>query len=348
MPYLRLCALPPDSAPLFIFSSLILKINMRSRPSILSRFGESLGLVGVLVLLVILFGIFGTNFLTASTFHQIANQVPALAVIAVGMTFVIITAGIDLSVGSVMGFAGAMLGLAMIDWGWPLLFALPLGMLAGLACGWVNGWVSVRLAVPSFIVTLGMMLIARGLAYLGTDSQTKYIGKPVEWLGASIPGIGISWAFLFSVLTVIVGQIILSRTVFGRYVKVIGANEETATFSGINTRPIKVTVFAIAGALAGLAAAFGSSKLASVDPNAGEGMELNAIAAVVIGGTSLMGGRGSVVGSFLGVLIMATLGAGLANIGVNEPVKLLVTGLVIVGAAIFDAWRANRMKQLPS
>lgn len=317
----------------------------RKLPNPFSRIGESLGLVAVLVALVAVFGYFGTNFLTNSTFNQIANQVPALAVVAVGMTFVIITAGIDLSVGSVMGFAGAMLGLAMVDWGWPLFFALPLGMIAGLACGWVNGWVAVRLIVPSFIVTLGMMLIARGLAYLGTGSQTKYIGKPVEWLGASIPGIGISWAFLFSVLIVIAGQIILSRTVFGRYVKVIGANEEAATFSGINTRPIKIAVFGIAGALAGLAAAFDSSKLGAVDPNAGDGLELNAIAAVVIGGTSLMGGRGSVVGSFLGVLIMATLGAGLANIGASEPVKLLVTGLVIVGAAVFDAWRAGKMKR---
>lgn len=315
------------------------------KPTLLSRYGESLGLVAVLVLLVIVFGIFGTNFFSAATFHQIANQVPALAVIAVGMTFVIITAGIDLSVGSVMGFAGAALGWAMVDQGWPLFLGLPLAILAGLLCGWANGWVTVRFAVPSFIVTLGMMQIARGLAYLVTDSQTKYVGKPIEWLGAAIPGIGLSWAFLFAVLVVATGQIVLGRTVFGRYVKVVGANEEAALFSGIDTRPIKMAVFAIAGGLAGLGAAFDSSKLGAVDPNAGVGLELSAIAAVVIGGTSLMGGRGSVVGSFLGVLIMATLGAGLANIGSSEPVKLLVTGLVIVAAVILDSWRAARKKR---
>ncbi|MDF1824951.1 MAG: ABC transporter permease [Verrucomicrobiales bacterium] len=321
-------------------------MSSSSRTNPLAKYGEPLGLIGVLALLVAIFALISDRFFSASTFNQIANQVPALAVIAVGMTFVIITAGIDLSVGSVLGFAGAMLGLSMVDWGWPLLLALPLAMLAGGICGWANGWVSVRFAVPSFIVTLGMMQMARGLAYLGTDSQTKYIGAPVEWLGAPIPGIGISWAFLFAVLVVILGQIILSRTVFGRYVMVIGANEEAATFSGINTRPIKIAVFAIAGALAGLGAAFASSKLASVDPNAGVGLELSAIAAVVIGGTSLMGGRGSIVGSFIGVLIMATLETGLAQIGASEPIKLLITGIVIVVAVIVDAWRAGKMKRL--
>lgn len=318
----------------------------KTRP--LSRYGESLGLITVLALLIAVFALISDRFFSASTFNQIANQVPALAVIAVGMTFVIITAGIDLSVGSVLGFAGAMLGLSMVDWGWPLLLALPLAMLAGGLCGWANGWVSVRFAVPSFIVTLGMMQMARGLAYLGTDSQTKYIGAPVEWLGAPIPGIGVSWAFLFAVLVVVLGQLVLSRTVFGRYVRVIGANEEAATFSGINTRPIKIAVFILAGALAGLGAAFASSKLASVDPNAGVGLELSAIAAVVIGGTSLMGGRGSIVGSFIGVLIMATLETGLAQIGASEPIKLLITGIVIVVAVIIDAWRAGKMKRLSS
>ncbi|MEM1443262.1 MAG: ABC transporter permease, partial [Verrucomicrobiota bacterium] len=213
---------------------------------------------------------------------------------------------------------------------------------------WVNGWVTVRFAVPSFIVTLGMMQIARGLAYLATDSQTKYVGASIEWLGAPIPGIGISWAFLFAVVVVVAGQIVLSRTVFGRYVRVIGANEEAATFSGINTRPIKIAVFVIAGLLAGLGAAFASSKLASVDPNAAAGLELSAIAAVVIGGTSLMGGRGSVIGSFIGVLIMTTLEAGLAQLGASEPVKLIITGIVIVLAVIIDAWRAGKLKRLKS
>jgi ribose transport system permease protein len=241
-----------------------------------------------------------------------------------------------------MAFAGSILGLAMVDAKLPLLVALPLAMLTGAACGWANGFVSVRFRVASFIVTLGMMQIARGLAFLATNSETRYIGKPVEALGAPLAGLGLSPAILLAVLLVVLAQIVLRRTVFGRRVLVIGANEEAAIYSGIRTRPVRIAVFTLTGALAGLAAAFGSSKLGSVDPNAGVGIELEAIAAVVVGGTSLMGGRGSVTGSFLGVLIIATLGAGLANIGASDPLKLLVTGLVIVLAAVTDVWRGRR------
>jgi ribose transport system permease protein len=214
-------------------------------------------------------------------------------------------------------------------------------MLTGAACGWVNGFVSVRFRVASFIITLGMMQVARGLAYLATDSETRYIGKPVEALGAPLGGLGLSPAILLAMLLVVAGQIVLRRTVFGRQVLVIGANEEAAIYSGIRTRPVRIAVFSLAGALAGIAAAFASSKMGAVDPNAGAGIELSAIAAVVVGGTSLMGGRGSVTGSFLGVLIIATLDAGLANLGASDPVKYLITGLVIVLAAIADGWRGK-------
>jgi ribose transport system permease protein len=315
------------------------------RPSRL-RLGESLGLIGVLGAIILLFGFTGRHFFSAATFQQIANQVPALTVLAVGMTFVILTGGIDLSVGSVMAFSGSILGLAMVDAGLPLAAALPLAMITGAACGWVNGFVSVRFRVASFIVTLGMMQIARGLAFLATDSETRYIGKPVEALGAPLGGLGLSPAILLALLLVVAGQIVLRRTVFGRRVLVVGANEEAAIYSGIRTRPVRIAVFVLAGALAGLAAAFDCAKLGSVDPNAGTGIELSAIAAVVVGGTSLMGGRGSVFGSFLGVLIISTLGAGLANLGASDPVKLLVTGLVIVLAAVADVWRGRKSPRL--
>jgi ribose transport system permease protein len=316
-------------------------MSHEARPSRL-RLRESLGLLAVLALLVAIFGVFGRNFFSAATFQQVANQVPALTVLAVGLTFVILTGGIDLSVGSVMAFSGSILGLAMVDAGLPLVAALPLAMITGSFCGWVNGFVSVRFRVASFIVTLGMMQIARGLAFLATDSETRYIGKPVEALGSPVGGLGLSPAILLALLLVVAGQIVLRRTVFGRRVLVVGANEEAAIYSGIRTRPVRIAVFVLAGALAGLAAAFDCAKLGSVDPNAGSGIELSAIAAVVVGGTSLMGGRGSVFGSFLGVLIIATLGAGLANIGASEPLKLLITGLVIVLAAIADVCRGRR------
>ncbi len=311
-------------------------------PRLHLRPGESFGLVALLGLLIIVFSLLAKNFFSAATFHQIANQVPALTIVAVGMTFVILTRGIDLSVGSVMALSGSVLGLAMVDAKLPLLLSLPLAMLTGALCGCANGWVSVRFGLPSFIVTLGMMQIARGLAYLATDSQTRYIGKPVDWLGAPLEGLGLSPAILLAILLVAIGQLVLRCTVFGRHVLVVGANEEAAIYSGIRTLPVRIAVFVIAGALAGLAAAFDSSKMGAVDPNAGAGLELSAIAAVVVGGTSLMGGRGSVSGSFLGVLIIATLGAGLNQLGASEPLKLLVTGLVIVSAVVGDAWRGKR------
>jgi len=289
--------------------------------------------------LVLLFGLLSRNFLSPSTFVILANRIPSLAVISAGMTLVLIIGGIDLSVGSLLGLCGSVLGVAMATYHVPFIAAVALALVIGLIAGTLNGLISVCFGIPSFIVTLGMFEIARGLAYLTTGSQTKYIGSAVESLSAPIHGIGISLAFLASILIVAIGQLLLSRTIFGRYVIAIGANEIAVRFSGINPKPKKIAVFALLGLLSGLAGVFYTSRLGSADPNAGVGMELSAIAAVVIGGTSLMGGRGSVVNSFFGVLIIATLEAGLAQIGVSEPAKRVITGAVIVGAVVLDAWR---------
>ncbi len=297
------------------------------------------GLLGVLAGLIVLFGVLSENFLAPRTFFTLANQIPDLTVIAVGMTFVLIIAGIDLSVGSVLALSSAALGVAMADWGWPIALAAPLGVMAGLAAGLVNGLVSVGWSIPSFIVTLGMLEIARGGAYLATDSQTKYIGSAIEFVGAPLAGIGFSPAFLIALAVVLVGQVALTRLVVGRHMIAIGANERAVRLSGIDPRPVKMLAFAVCGLLAGLAGVFQTSRLSSADPNAGIGMELSAIAAVVIGGTSLMGGRGSVVNSFLGVLIIAVLQTGLAQLGASEPTKRLITGSVIVAAALVDAYR---------
>jgi len=184
-----------------------------------------------------------------------------------------------------------------------------------------------------------MLEVARGLAYLMTQSQTKYIGISVEGLSAPIHGLGVSSAFLISAFVIAAVQVLLSRTVFGRYLVAIGTNESAVRLAGINPKPAKIAVFALLGFLSGLAGVFYTSRLGSSDPNAGVGVELSAIAAVVIGGTSLMGGRGSVVNTFFGVLIIATLEAGLAQIGASEPAKRVVTGGGIVAAVILDAWR---------
>ena len=308
--------------------------------------GEFAAMLAIWIGLLLLFGALSQNFLTARTLGTLANRIPALAVVAAGMTLVLIIGGIDLSVGSVLGLSGAVLGVAMVNWGWPLWAGAALCMGVGLAAGTLNGLVSVRLGIPSFIVTLGMLEIARGLAYLTTHSQTKYIGGGVEGLSQPVGGLGISVAFLLAAMVIAAAQVVLSRTVFGRHLVAIGTNEQAVRLAGINPRPAKIAVFALLGLLTGLGAVFYTSRLGSSDPNAGVGLELSAIAAVVIGGTSLMGGRGSVVKSFFGVLIIATLEAGLAQVGASEPAKRVITGVVIVVAVILDAWR-HRMTGSP-
>lgn len=301
--------------------------------------GDYVVMAAVWIALVILFSCLSSNFLSARTFGTLANRIPALAVLASGMTLVIITGGIDLSVGSVLGLCGAILGIALMRWHWPLAAAMPLCAVAGLAAGIVNGGVSVRLRVPSFIVTLAMLEIARGLAYLATGSQTEYIGAAVEGLARPVAGMGLSISFFIAFAIVAACQSLLSNTVLGRNFVAIGSNETAAFFAGVPVGAVKVAAFSLLGLLTGIASIFHTARLGSADPNAGVGHELSAIAAVVIGGTSLMGGRGSVVNSFIGVLIIATLEAGLAQIGATEPVKRVVTGSVIVAAVIVDAWR---------
>jgi ribose transport system permease protein len=309
---------------------------MRLRPP---KIAECVAMLVIWLGLILLFGMLSQNFLSARTFMTLANRIPSLAVIAAGMTLVLIIGGIDLSVGSLLGLSGAVLGVALAGYHLPLGVAIALALAIGLVAGTLNGLLSVMLGIPSFIVTLGMLEIGRGLAYLTTHSQTKYIGSAVEGLSEPIRGLGVSSAFLLTLAVIVLLQLVLSRTVFGRYLVAIGTNEQAVRLSGIDPRPKKIAVFALLGLLSGLAGVFYTSRLGSADPNAGVGAELSAIAAVVIGGTSLMGGRGSVLNAFLGVLIISTLEAGLAQIGVSEPAKRVVTGGVIVGAVILDAWR---------
>ena len=307
----------------------------------LRRAKEYLGLVLVLLAMVAFFGYASKYFLTMKTFSTIANQIPALTVMAVGMTYVMIVGGIDLSVGSVLALCGGVLSLAMVDWQLGFMPAAALALAVGFLCGMVNGLITVTWSVPSFIVTLGMLEVARGAAYLSTGSRTKYIGGAVSFINDPVFS-GISPAFLLAILIVVAGQLVLSYTVFGRHMIGIGTNEEAMRLAGIRTRPTKAAVFALLGVLASVAAAFQVSRLEAADPNAAAGMELQVIAAVVIGGTSLMGGRGSVVNTFIGVLIIAVLEAGLAQIGASDPAKRIITGTVIVIAVIVDMYR-NRM-----
>ena len=298
-----------------------------------------------LVLLILFFSLATDNFFSFVTLTTILNQLPALTIVTVGMTLVLIVGGIDLSVGSVLGFSATVVGVALLNWGLSLYAACLLGIGAGILCGSMNGILVAYLSLPSFIVTLGMLEMARGLAYITTNSQTIYIGASIQKLALPIPGTGVSVALIFALTTVIVSQFILTRTVLGRYITATGTNAQAARMSGIDTKFYRLLVLAVSGALAGLGGVFNAAYLGSADPNAGSGMELAAIAAAVIGGTSLMGGRGTIIGAFAGVLIVAVLQSGLAQIGVSEPAKRLITGGVIIIAVFLDSWRIRRGRQ---
>jgi ribose transport system permease protein len=294
----------------------------------------------VLLILVTVFGSLSERFLSARTAISIANQIPDLTVVAIGMTFVLIAGGIDLSVGSVLALCGAFIGKWMIDKHWPMPLAMMGAVVVGASCGAINGSISVSLRIPSFIVTLGMLEIARGTAYSVTESETKYLGSALQWFGSS-GSWGLSPACGFALLIVVVGQIVLSKTLLGRYWTAIGTNEAAAKYSGIDPRPYRWLSFVILGALCGVGAIMQCSRLSLADPNAAVGLELSAIAAAVIGGTSLMGGRGSAVQTFLGVLVIAVLQTGLASVGASEPMKRIITGGVIIIAVVVD-WVRRR------
>lgn len=314
-------------------------MSKKDRPDFWA-FTDVLGMTAVLAGLVIYFSARSPSFLTTTNFIGLANQVPAAILLAIGMTLVLITAGIDLSVGSVLGLSGAILGLAVERFSVPLPAAIALSLATGIICGAINGIVIVRWTLPPFIVTLGMLEAARGATFLLTQTRTIYLGMKISSIAEA--GIGnISWLFVFALLAATVAQLTLTKTAFGRYVIAIGANENAAYLSGINTKRVKVAVYAISGLLCGLAAVVNTARMASANPNAGTGVELEAIAAAVIGGTSLMGGRGSVVNSLLGVAIMAVLSSGLSQIGTEEATKRMITGLVIVLAVVLDCYRTR-------
>lgn len=301
---------------------------------------DALGMGAVLIALIAFFAFKCPNFLTSTNFLAIANQIPAAILIAVGMTLVLISGGIDLAVGSVVGLSGAVLGLMLNHVGVPLPLAVFASLAVGAVCGLVNGLVIVRWSLPPFIVTLGMLEAARGATFLLTQTSTIYLGSKIGHV-ASIGVGGISFLFVIAIGAVITGQLVLDRSAFGRYLVAIGSNEQTAYLSGIRTQRVKVAVYVLSGLLCALAAVVNTARMASANPNAGTGFELEAIAAVVIGGTSLMGGRGSVVNSLFGVLIIAVLGSGLSQMGTEEATKRIITGCVIVLAVILDYYRSR-------
>src|SRR6185437_2998735 len=275
--------------------------RMKSERSWWSVVGDQLGLVVVLIILILAFGLTTPYFLTATTFTTIANQIPATVLVTVGMTYVLVIAGIDLSVGSVLGLCGGVIGVLMtLKHPMPLMVAVGAALGVGLLCGLFNGVVSEAWSIPSFVVTLGMLEIARGAAHLVTGSRSAYIGSRAGTI-ADATFLHLQLPFWIAMGVVALGQFVLTRTVFGRYMIAIGTNEEAVRLSGVATRRVKIAVYMIAGFLAAAGAVMDVSRSQAANPNSGDGLELAVIAAAVIGGTSLLGGRGSVVNSLLGV-----------------------------------------------
>lgn len=312
--------------------------SQTSHRSYVRHLVDSAALILVLVVLIVVFGSLSERFLSVRTAISIANQIPDLTVVAIGMTFVLISGGIDLSVGSIIALCSAVMGVLLVELQYPVVIAVIAAVGVGALCGKANGAISVAFGIPSFIVTLGMLEIARGAAYRVTDSKTIYLGSGLEWIGTS-GSWGFSPAFGIALLAVVVGQIVMSRTLLGRYWIAIGTNESAARYSGIDPRPYRFAAFVVLGCLCGVAAVMQCARLSTADPNSAVGLELSAIAAAVIGGTSLMGGRGSVVQTFLGVLVIAVLQTGLASVGASEPMKRVITGGVIVLAVVADRMR---------
>jgi len=311
---------------------------------------REVGIGIALIFIVVLFVAFAPMFASFINITNIFIQISINTIIAVGMTFVILLAGIDLSVGSVLALTTIIAGLFLTQKSLPDSVVIILAVLGaigvGMACGFVNGYVSERWKVHSFVVTLGMLNIARGAALEISKARTMFRFPPEFDAFGSKTFLGIPVIFVIAIVLVAVGSVVLRRTVFGRIIYAIGNNEESVRLSGHNTRIYKVAAFVICGALVGIAAITYMLRLNIASPILGVGFELNAIAAVVIGGTSMSGGKGSMIGTFLGACIMGVLNNGLLLIGLGDFARQIVTGCVIILAVVLDTYRNKASKLL--
>lgn len=295
------------------------------------QFGTLFGLLALGVVLWIL----TPYFLTVSNLLNIAEQTAIIAIVATGMTFVIITAGIDLSVGSVLAFSGVVMA-SLLQAKVPLPLALIVGVAVGFLSGTLNGLLITLGRLPPFIATLGMMSVARGAALLFTE------GRPISGFSdgfrflATGKVLGIPMPVIVMLVVYASAYFLLTRTKLGRYTYAIGGNEEATILSGVNVRLYKTLIYGICGGLSGLAAILLTARLNSAQPIAGMMYELDAIAATVIGGTSLMGGEGNVFGTLIGALIIGVLRNGLNLLSISSFTQQIVIGLVIIVAVLLD------------
>jgi ribose transport system permease protein len=299
-------------------------------------------LLGLLALSAVLWAL-TPHFLTVSNLLNVGQQTSINAIVAVGMTFVILSGGIDLSVGSIVALSGVVLGM-LLQQGVPVPIAITSALAAGLACGLVNGVLVSAGGLPPFIVTLGMMSVARGAALVMTE------GRPVSGFDSGFRALATgSVGFVpapvaLTIAVYVAGHIVLTQTAFGRYVYAIGGNEAATRFSGVSVRLHKAIIYGVCGMTSAVAAVILTARLDSAQPIAGMMYELDAIAATVIGGTSLMGGQGTLAGTLVGALIMGVLRNGLNLLGVSSFLQQIVIGAVIVGAVLVDTALKRRRR----
>ncbi len=307
-----------------------------------------------LIILYIFFGLFGRNFFSYASLVNIIDAAYYIGFISVGVTFVIITGGIDLSVGTVMMAAAIIGGTAYKTWGFPMWLALLLIIVIGILFGIFNGIFVSRVGMPPFIVTLGTMMISMGVGSIVSNVQSatfptratadgwfKNVFKFISEEGFTIP----TGAFLLLAI-VIISHIILSKTKMGRYIYAIGSNKEAARLSGVNVKKWEMSTYIVAGTYAGIGGISYAALYTTVLPAQGQGFELLAIAGAVIGGTSLAGGVGTVFGTLIGVLIMSVLSVGLPAMDLQAHYQTFFTGVVVIGAVLLDMYRSRKASEV--
>lgn len=328
-----------------------MEITVARRKSIFrSEATQTLLAFGALIVLFIVFSLASPYFFQFDNIIGILLATGVNGVLALGVTFVIITGGIDLSVGTVMTFSAVMTGVFVTFWGLPV----PVGVLAGLAtgalCGLVNGVIIAKLKIPPFITTLSMLYATKGLSLVISGLKPIYFNDTPSFrdmamgsmLGKVIPGFEVPNAVLILFGAAIVASLILTKTVLGRYTFALGSNEEAARLSGVNVDKWKAAVYTLCGLFAGLGGVLIASRLNSAQPALGSGYELDAIAAAVIGGTSLSGGEGTILGTIIGAFIISVLTNGLLILSVPQEWRTVVTGAIIIFAVYLDILRRRR------
>jgi ribose transport system permease protein len=305
---------------------------------------------GALLVIIVVFSLLSPNFLQFDNIVGILLATSVNGILALGVTFVIITGGIDLSIGTVMTLSAVITGVLITKMGLPLPVGIAGGILTGGLAGLVNGVLIARFRIPSFIATLGMLNVAKGLALVTSGLSPIYFndtpsfnqGAMGSLIGSVVPGLAIPNVVLVMFAAAVVGSLVLSRTILGRYTFALGSNEEAARLSGVNVAAWKTVVYAVCGLFAGLAGVVIAARLNSAQPSLGQGYELDAIAAAVIGGTSLSGGEGTILGTVIGAFIISTLTNGLRILSVPQEWQTVVTGGIVILAVYLDIIRRRR------